>query len=417
MSQKIIDQDNKRNFFLREILSNTREELEKLVNGDGDIMFDRNCLCNMGSYDLERNLEGNETFMISPHSIEFTCDNCREMTSYLDLRKKGEDNRFLYPSDSGKNVSIRRFKSPYLHFSKKESEEERVYSEDLKNYKSDVQIYSGDEFISNHINLSILNYYQEVVGFSLFPKISKSFICGKDGYCLREDPPNGKLSMYNDRDDFFSAKICKSTIFQLVSSLHFFQERNLSFSNPTVDSLSFSRRKNETLDRYMGKSVSSELSLKINDLTNAVCDSEGFRFYENFSGVVPEKVKVLRKAGDVGTFSIPYISKKKTESWNKLKRSMMSGKTAESTTISCYFYLISLFSMRGFAMACKKEEILAKVWELMWKDENDFVRISNEMKKIRQSRLCLREPSQILELISDSKLNENLMKDILNSWD
>lgn len=410
-SYRLIEFDNSRDRSLHGLYTDPEKELNRIIEGDSIVEFDRNCMCNMGGYELD-GVDHSKFSRIDPRSVEFSCDNCREMSSYVDLRKNAERVRFMYPSSEGRPVSVKKYNSPRLYFEEIGFVQNRYVEDEGKTYVRKIRTFITDRFTSHSINYNILNQVQEGVGMTFVPKVLKSFVCGKDGFSLEEDPPNGSLSLYNDYPNFFTVSNCRSILFQLISSLHFLRKRDFFTTNPSIESLSVSKRAQITTTKYMGKSVETDISIKLNRNTDSTVDGEGVRIIGSPVITIPERFDLVYKSDD--KFQIPIIDEE--TDWKNISESMRFGHIDEATSICTYMFLLSFFSMSGVSVASKNDPLMRKVWECMWERE-DFVRISNEMKIARSSGVSLTSSPSIFKMIQNTTLKKDITNDIMMIWE
>lgn len=237
---------------------------------------DRSCKFRMGGSNptLKERLEGKVHHLTS--NRYFKCDGCRLLESIIPPKKSVDGGCFSpeYGKSKGLKYSVLKVEDVISKISRTNQQGQIINQIISRNQLAracqphlsilaKAKYYSLDPFTNR---LLISWYLEKVLDKSKMPHLRKmyyGFICGNDGYFLREENNYLKFSELGQID----RKTVFNILYQLFGLFHRLRNYDLSFH--TIDQNTIIIENSPSRYEYDDVIISSEITLKINDLSEA----------------------------------------------------------------------------------------------------------------------------------------------------
>nr|QBK90938.1 MAG: protein kinase [Pithovirus LCPAC201] len=406
-------------------ISNLIKNPEVFILGLWDLLLsnDRSCKFRMGNNNptLKERLEGKIHPLTS--NRYFKCDGCRLLESIVPHKMDVKDKFFSpeYGKSKSFRYSILRVKDVFAKISQTNQQDNIIgqivslnrLAQTCQPHLSILaraKYYSLDSF-SNRLLISW--YLEKVLDKNKMPHLRKiyyGFICGNDGYFLMEENNYLKFSEL----DKINRKTILSILYQLFALFHRLRNYDLSFH--IIDQNTFLVENSPCHYEYDGVKISSEITLKINDLSGAgvtvsALDNSNqiIRIYK--SSTRPEKrfenkffksidwgkhYELSQSPGMIPKSWVSYkVSEKGLEQEQRtafLYANRM-GVPLYQSSFDIYRLILLLSSNPQFYKIMIEDSQLSKIWSSFWiSSEYDWVQ-----ERIKSHQICLSRNDESLD--------------------
>ena len=362
-------------------------------------LIDTQCRCNLGGekLTLSKKFNSNSNFIMN---MNHKCTQCSLFTRLFEFGNRGQE--FTIEHGRHKDKIMKLYEYININIKSKFIYDNKIYENKIYLNK----IYESDIFT----NTLLSNWYIEQIllnsfNVSLVKNIEIGFICGYNGYLLKEESTLNTLDDFsklylNDKSN--DTQILLGILLQLFSTLHILSKYNISIPNISSNTIQFlyttDNLKNSSLVKYNydGVNINDNIMLKLNldkgASINVVNEKYIFRMYpynniaDTFISKTPFTISKIKtnyiSCSDLEyciQSNICFIKLNKKNNHNSILDRYLSMGSLENSIYDIYKIILTLLEDNNIYNIFMNDNYLNTLWKGLW-HPNEYDKINEYIK-------------------------------------